>query len=106
MIVEERVYALKPEYPVQALLDVYEGTGALELQRRLLGRLLGYFTTEVGTLNCVVHLWGYDNFEDRSIRRAALNAEPIWQQYLQRIRPMLASMENRILLPTAFSPIR
>lgn len=106
MIVEERLYSLKPEYPVKALLDIYESTGALELQARVLGRLIGYFTTEVGMLNCVVHLWGYDSFEERANRRAALNIEPVWQDYLDKVRPMLVSMENRLLLPTPFSPIR
>ena len=106
MIVEERLYTLKPECPVGALLEVYESTGALELQKRVLGRLIGYFTTEVGMLNCVVHLWGYESFEDRARRRAALNVESVWKDYLEKVRPMLASMENRLLLPTAFSPIR
>lgn len=106
MIVEERLYMLKPECPVGALLEVYESTGALELQKRMLGRLIGYFTTEVGMLNSVVHLWGYESFEDRARRRAALSVEPAWQDYLERVRPMLTSMENRLLLPTVFSPIR
>ena len=30
-----------------------------ELQQRILGNLIGYFTTEIGMLNQSVHLWGY-----------------------------------------------
>lgn len=106
MLVEERVYVLRPEYPPVAYLEAYKRTGALELQTKILGRLLGFFTTEIGELNSVVHFWGYDSFEDRSVRRAQLAAESVWQNYLAEIRPMLQSMNNRILVPTDFSPIR
>ena len=36
----------------------------------ILGRLIGYFQTEIGDLNHVVHLWAYDSLEDRAARRA------------------------------------
>ncbi|MCW5653034.1 NIPSNAP family protein [Hydrogenophaga sp.] len=106
MLVEERTYVIRPEYTPAQYLEIYASTGALELQQRVLGRMLGYFTTEIGTLNALVHLWGYDSFEERARRRALLAQEPAWHTYLDRIRPMLQSMENRLLQPTVFSPIR
>jgi hypothetical protein len=106
MLVEERHYLLKPEFTTAAYLDIFVSSGALDLQRRILGNLLGYFTTEIGELNALVHLWGYESFEERARRRALLNAEPGWHEYLARIRPMLHSMTNRLLVPTDFSPIR
>ncbi len=105
MLVEERHYLIKPDFTTAAYLDIFVSTGALDLQRRILGHLLGYFTTEIGELNALVHLWGYDSFEERARRRALLGAEPAWQEYLVRIRPMLHSMTNRLLVPTDFSPI-
>jgi hypothetical protein len=78
----------------------------MELQKKILGNMLGYFTTEIGELNAFVHLWGYESFEERSRRRTLLAAEPAWQEYLAQIRPMLQSMSNRLLAPTEFSPIR
>ena len=64
MIVEMREYTLHagkvPEY-----LQLYEREG-LEIQRGILGHLVGYYTTEVGeAVNQVVHLWAYESFEDR-----------------------------------------
>lgn len=106
MLVEERIYLLRPTATPAQYLEVYEQTGALELQKRILGNLLGYFITEVGELNGLVHLWGYASFEDRSRRRAALMQEPVWTNYLVEIRPMLHSMTNRLLVPTSFSPIQ
>jgi hypothetical protein len=37
--------------------------GPMEIQKRVLGNLLGYYVTETGTLNQTVHLWGYDNID-------------------------------------------
>jgi hypothetical protein len=105
MIVEERCYTLRMPYGPQDYLTLYEAEG-LEVQRATLGQLLGYFHTEVGGLNTMVHLWGYDSFDERMQRRAALAADPVWQRCLTRIRPMIESMSNRLLVPASFSPIR
>jgi hypothetical protein len=105
MIVEERCYVMRLPFGPQDYLSLYEAEG-LEVQRRTLGNLIGYFTTEVGCLNSVVSLWGYESFDDRRARRAALANDPAWQRYLDRVRPMMESMSNRLLLPTGFSPIR
>jgi hypothetical protein len=32
--------------------------------------------------------------------------DPQWQQYLKKVLPLLVKQENRLLRPTAFSPIR
>jgi hypothetical protein len=104
MIVEIRTYVFKCG-SVPAFLSTYE-TNGLEIQKRILGNLLGYFTTESGPLNQVVHLWGYASPDDRMARRAALVADPGWKKFLAEILPMLVSQESQILLPTAFSPIR
>lgn len=104
MIVEERIYRIAagrmPEY-----LRYYEEMG-LEVQTRILGNLIGYFSTEIGPLSTLVHLWGYADLNDRAARRALLAQEPVWQDYLRLCTPLIAAMENRILVPTAFSPLR
>jgi hypothetical protein len=105
MLVEERCYVLQMPYGPQDYLKLYEAEG-LAIQRAALGNLLGYFHTEVGELNTMVHLWGYESYEDRAKRRALLAADAGWQRYLDRIRPLIASMSNRLLVPTSFSPIR
>jgi hypothetical protein len=101
MIVEMREYTLQagkvPEY-----LKLYESEG-LDIQREILGHMVGYYSTEVGpAINQIVHLWAYDSFEDRQQRRARLAAHPGWQAYVRQIRPMLVEQRNRILKPAAF----
>lgn len=103
MIVEERIYTIAPG-KLGAYLEIYT-KGPLDLQKRIQGNLIGYFTTEVGQLSSLVHFWGYDSFEDRLERRARLAAEPEWQEYLKACTPMIIEMQNRIMLPTLFSPI-
>jgi hypothetical protein len=54
----------------------------------------------------VVHLWGYEDFEERERCRKALRADPGWQAYVPKVRPLFAKQENRIMVPTRWSPIR
>ena len=103
MIVEERTYTLQPG-KTSDYLRAYED-GGLAVQREILGDLIGYFTTEIGTLNQIVHLWGYDSLADREVRRRSLLENPTWQGYVPAIRPWLMHQENRILVPAPFSPI-
>jgi hypothetical protein len=104
VIVEERTYTLEvgkvPEY-----LRLYEEEG-LAIQTRILPRMVGYFSTELGTLNQVVHLWAYEDFEERTRKRAELVADEHWQAYVAKVRPLILHQENRILIPAPFSPIR
>jgi hypothetical protein len=104
LIVEERIYTVEvgkaPEY-----LRLYEQEG-LAIQTRILGNLIGYFSSEIGDLNLIVHMWGYESFEERTRRRAELMADPGWQAYVPKVRLFILRQENRILIPAPFSPIR
>ncbi len=92
MIVEERTYTVKPGAVWQYYED-YNPRG-LEIQKRILGNLIGYFHTEIGTLNKIVHLWGYDSLAEREKRRAALAADPDWQAYLKQSPDIIVEMES------------
>jgi hypothetical protein len=104
VIVEERIYTLEvgkvPEY-----LRLYEQEG-LPIQLPILGNLVGYYSSEIGDLNLIVHLWGYESFEERTRRRAELIANESWKAYVAKVRPWILRQENRILTPAPFSPIR
>jgi hypothetical protein len=95
MYVEERVYTLKagtvPEY-----LRYYQEEG-MPVQLKYLPHMVGYYFTEVGTLNMVVHLWAYQSLDDREKRRSAMSADPAWQAYLRKIRPLMDRQETRVM---------
>ena len=103
MIVDERIYTLHagkaPEY-----LRLYEARG-MTVQKKILGNMLGYFHTEFGPLNQVVHLWGYESLEDRRQRRERLFADDEWLAYLLEARRLILTQENKLLIPAPFSPI-
>lgn len=104
MIVEERTYVLHTEVRLNEFLSTYETEG-LPVQLEILNGFLGYFVTEIGTLNQVVHMWAYKDLEDRRERRIRLHENAQWLSCLEKIRPMIKSMENRIMYPTNFSPL-
>lgn len=100
MLVEQRTYTTHPgkwrEY-----LRLYEAEG-LALQQRILGRMVGYYHSETGALNQIVHLWAYTDLNERAERRARLLAEPAFQAYVAKMLPLLQSQESRILVPAPF----
>ena len=102
MIVEERTYTALPGESLE-YVRMYEAEG-LAIQRPILGHLVGYFTSEIGTLNQVVHLWAYEDLADRAARRATLLSDPRWKAYSAKVVPLLLNQENRILVPAPFSP--
>ncbi len=104
MLYEERTYTLKPG-SVAAYFKAYEAEG-LAVQKAILGHLVGYFSTEFGTLNQVVHIWAYDSLDERARLRAKLWQDPAWIAYIAEVLPLIEKMENRLLVPAPFPPLK
>jgi len=100
MLVELRTYTTHPG-KWRDYLALYEAEG-LEIQKRILGRMVGYYRTETGALNQIVHLWAYTDMNEREQRRAALAAEPQWKAYVAKMLPLLQNQESKILVPASF----
>lgn len=100
MLVEQRTYTTHPG-KWRDYLKLYEAKG-LEIQRRILGRMVGYYTVDSGTLNQIVHMWAYLDPQEREDRRAQLMADPDWLEYVRQMMPLLIRQESRILKPTSF----
>jgi NIPSNAP len=104
MIVEERDYHVTTG-KLAELVKLYETEG-IELQKRYLGNLIGVFTTDVGALSTYTHIWAYESYADRDERRAKLQNDAQWKVFLAKIQPLIHTQQNRILLPTSFSPLQ
>ncbi len=104
MIVEIRTYTAVPGRAGD-FLKLYEEL-ALALQQKYLGGLMGYYVTELGELNQIVHLWRYESLADRETRRARLDADPGWAVYKKAFAQLgaIQRQESRIMKPVAFSP--
>jgi hypothetical protein len=104
MIVEQRDYHVYTG-KLPELVRLYETEG-IEIQKEVLGGFIGAFTVEVGGLSTYTHLWSYSSYDERVERRGALLAREDWQAFLVKIQPLIHTQQNRLLVPTAFSPIK
>jgi hypothetical protein len=104
MIVEKRTYTLYPG-KVAEYMKHYKAEG-LAVQTRILPRMVGWFYSDIGELNQIVHMWAYDDLNERARKRKELGEDPGWQAYVAKIRPLLLRQESQILMPAEWSPIR
>ena len=104
MIVEQRDYHVHTGR-LPELVKLYETEG-ITIQQEVLGGFIGAFTTEIGALSTYTSMWGYPDFAAREERRGALLARDEWRAFMAKIQPLIHTQQNRILVPTAFSPIR
>ncbi len=102
MFYEMRTYRLR-NGAIPAYLKVVEDEG-IAIQKQHLGELVGYFFSEIGVINEIVHIWAFTSLDDREARRARLMADPAWQAFLPKIRDLIEVAENKILKPAPFSP--
>jgi NIPSNAP protein len=98
MIYELRTYTLVPGTQAQYLKQ------SSEIGRKIrgdsYGKLEGFWSTEFGTLNQVVHLWSFADLNERDRLRGELAKNTGWtQEYLPITRPLLQAQENKILTP-------
>lgn len=104
MIVDKRIYTLKPG-GVPTYMKIYEEYG-YKVQSKHLGAPVGWFYGEVGALNRITHIWAFDDPDDRAKKRAAMQADPEWRAYLEKIREadILLAQDNEILIAAPWSP--
>ena len=105
MYVEQRQYTFHPG-KMPLWMDAYQNLGGPASARHM-GPLLGFFQVEVGTINRVVFLRGWDDIDAREAGLAAREADPDWQAFRKRSAEAgaLAQQEVKFLKTVPFSPI-
>lgn len=101
MIYELRTYTLYPG-KLSEYLGILEQVMPV---REKYSKLTGFWYTEIGELNQVVHIWAYNNLEHRTQVRQALAKDSEWLKTLEKLTPFITKMENKILVPANFSPM-
>ncbi|MGH6985006.1 MAG: NIPSNAP family protein, partial [Stellaceae bacterium] len=105
LILEIRTYTAAVG-KTQQWLDYY-GKNGLPIQQEMLGKLIFFGTSEIGTLNQITHIWAYNSLAEREQKRGAMAKDPRWQDYLKNQPPgALLVQETKILNPVAFSPLK
>src|SRR5262245_57336122 len=96
MIYELRTSTVKQRSLSEAVKAV--GTMWLEIRKDNYGKLEGCWQTEIGPLNQVMELWGYQDLHQRARLLAELNTNPRWSaEHMRLFRPHLIGEEIRLL---------
>jgi hypothetical protein len=72
----------------------------------VISKNVGLWQTEMGQLNEVVHLWAYQDLNERAAVRGKVMQDPQWQAFLAQGYPLLLEMKSIILSPAAHSPMK
>lgn len=104
MIFDHRTYTCRPG-TIKKHLALYQEHG-WPTQSRHLGEPVLYAATETGDVNSYVHVWVFKDVADRAAKRAAMQADPAWTEYLKRSAEAgyLISQKNQLLAPVSFFP--
>ena len=97
MILEMRQYQLKPRSQPEVLKRFGEALPA----RLKFSPLGGFFYSDVGPLNSIIHLWPYANLGEREHIRAEAVKAGGWPP---KIGEFIDRMDAKILIPAPFSP--
>jgi len=102
--------------PVTAFKPPTDSGNIYELRwyRAQVGRLGEWLSLAKGVLpsrekysrNEAVHLWVYEDLNERAAARAKALADPDWQAFLGKALPLLVSMQSTVLIPTPVSPMK
>ena len=96
MLYELRTYTVKPG----TLGDMVKAAATVshEIRGNDYGKLEGYWSSEIGALNQVMHLWSYPDYNERARVRGELGKNPRWvNEYLPLIRPLIVRQDVRLL---------
>src|SRR5215510_16454216 len=97
MIYEIRTYGLT----VGSLAEVEKRYAEAYEHRKKYSELTGFFHTEIGPLNEIIHIWGYESGEERTRIRAAAAKDAHWPP---KIQEFITRMSSEIVIPFPFAP--
>ena len=97
MIFEMRTYLMKPG----SIPEVEKRWAAGLPDRAKLSRFGGFWRSEVGTLNQIIHVWPYKDLNERDAIRAKAIETKVWPV---KIQEFILEMESKILHAAPFSP--
>jgi hypothetical protein len=85
------------------VVELYDAEGWPALQKYQ-NKLVGYFTGDVGSLNQLVHLWKFEDDADRRRHWAAVFADAEFMAFAKKLRPLIQTQENKLLLASPWGP--
>ncbi len=103
MIYDMRIYDLKPGSVPEYMAAVQEV--ALQIRQDHGVKLAGWYYTDIGPLNRVVHIWAYEDYTHFDSARQAVRSDPRWtNDYLPRVRGLVVKQRDMIMQGADFFP--
>ena len=104
MYYEMRTYTIQVG-KLQDYLEHFEKNGLSVISKY--ANLVGWWYTEHGELNQIIHIWEYKSLDDRIQKRNQLYQDPEWlENFVPVAFPMIIKQESKLLRPANFSPIK
>jgi hypothetical protein len=103
-IVDLRVYTIRLRKMAE-FIEVFDRL-AMPVQLKYLGAPLGMFSSAVGPLNQVIHLWGFDDMGEFERRHAARDQDPDWPAYLRASANLITAQENSLIRRIELASLR
>ncbi|MEE8362787.1 MAG: NIPSNAP family protein [Dehalococcoidia bacterium] len=103
MIYDMRIYDLQPG-GVPKFIDAVRDIG-LKVREDAGIKLAGWYYTDIGQLNQVVHIWAYEDYAHYEKARAAFRADPRWTgEYLPRTAGLIVRQRTQMMNAPDFFP--
>ncbi len=103
-IYELRTYTLRVGVLKEAI-DYYNELGSPVLNKGGFSRrLVGYFIADTGTINSLVHMWKFDDDEDRRAHYDLLFEDQDFMGFAAKFRPLVQTQEVQLLTAAPWGP--
>ena len=104
MIYNYRVYTLKPGAIPDYMAAVRDF--ALPIRKKYGIKLAGWYYSDIGDLDEVVHIWAYKDEAHMAEAQAQVSADPEWQEkYIPSIRGLITAQRAYVMLSPDFAPV-
>ena len=103
MIYDFRMYTLQPGATPDYMAAVKEL--ALPIRQKYGIKLAGWYYSDIGELNQVVHIWGYRDHAHLREAKGQVYANPDWSgRYVPRITPLIVTQKTYLMVSPDFAP--
>jgi len=103
MIYDFRVYTVKPGSVPDYMAAVKEL--GLPIRLRYGIKLAGWYYSEIGELNQIVHIWAYRDHAHLAEAKAQVYADPDWSgKYVPLVQGHLVAQKTYLMLSPDFAP--
>ena len=103
MIYDMRIYDLQPGSVAQYMKAVEEV--AIKIRDDYGVKLAGWYYTDIGPLNRIVHIWAYEDYTHFEKAREQVRSDPRWtNEYMPRVSGLAVRQQDMIMKGADFFP--